>query len=53
MNSYKVKYKVNQTTTSTTLQLHGGSESEAVAKLKQQNSVPKNADVVILSIDKK
>jgi hypothetical protein len=53
MASYRVKYKVNNTTTSTTLQLIGnGTESEAIAKLKQQNNVPKDANVIILSIEK-
>ena len=53
MESYRVKYKVNNTTTATTLQLIGnGTESEAIAKLKQQNNVPKDANVIILSIEK-
>lgn len=53
MASYYVKYKVNNTTTGKTLQLEGGTESEAIAKMKQQNNVPKDANVIILSIEKK
>ncbi len=53
MGSYHVKYRVNTTTSSTTIQLEGGMESEAIAKLKQQNSVPKDASVIILSIEKR
>ena len=50
MQSFLVKYKVNNTYSQRTLQLHGGTESEAVAKLKQQNSVAKDANVIILTI---
>jgi hypothetical protein len=53
MASYHVKYKVNNTTSGITLQLQGGTESEAIAKMKQQNNVPKDANVIILSIEKK
>jgi hypothetical protein len=52
MPSYRVKYKVKDTQSQTTLQLQGGMESEAIAKLKQQGTVPKDANVIILSIDK-
>ena len=53
MPNFRVKYKVNTTITTITLYLQGnGTESEAIAKLKQQNSVPKDAQVIILSIDK-
>jgi hypothetical protein len=53
MATYYVKYKVNNTTTGTNLQLQAGSESEAIAKLKQQRTVSKDASVIILSIEKK
>jgi len=52
MATYDVKYKVGNTSTGRKLQLQGGSESEAIAKLKQQGSVPKDANVIILSIKK-
>jgi hypothetical protein len=53
MPTYNVKYRVNDSTTSRTLNLVGGTESEAITKLKQQSSVPKDANVIILSIEKK
>jgi hypothetical protein len=53
MANYNVKYRVNNTTTSITLNLEGGTESEAVAKMKQQNNVPRDANVIVLSIEKK
>lgn len=52
METYKVKYKVNHTNSQMTMKLHGGSESEAIASLKQKQSIPKNAEVIILSIEK-
>ena len=52
MPSYTVKYKVKDSTTSITLNLEGGTESEAIAKMKSQNNVPKDANVIILSIVK-
>lgn len=52
MASYFVKYKYNMTSGSARLQLQGGTESEAIAKLKQQGRVPNDANVIILSIDK-
>ena len=48
--SYKVKYKHGSNTASTTLQLKGGTESEAMAVLKQKNSSYKNETVIILEI---
>jgi len=51
MSNYKVKYKVDNAHSMRTLQLNGGTESEAIAKLKQQSSVPKDAEVIILSIE--
>lgn len=53
MASYRVRYKVNSSTSGTTLQLQGGTESEAISKLKQQGSVPRDANVIILSIEKR
>lgn len=52
MATYDVKYKVGNTSTGRKLQLQAGSESEAIAKLKQQGSVSKDANVIILSIKK-
>jgi len=52
MARYNVKYKVKDSTTSITLNLDGGTESEAIAKMKAQNNVPKDAQVIILSITK-
>lgn len=51
MKSYEVKYRVNHTQSRTILQLHGGTESEAIAKLKQRGTVAKDAIVIILSIE--
>lgn len=51
MKSYTVKYRVNHTNSKVTLQLHGGSESEAIAKLKQRGTVSKDAIIIILSIE--
>jgi len=53
MAMYYVKFKVGNTTSSRDLSLEGGTESEAVAKLKAQSSVAKDADVIILSIQRK
>ncbi len=50
MKSFLIKYKVNNTFSQRTIQLHGGTESEAIAKLKQQNSVDKDANVIVLEI---
>jgi hypothetical protein len=47
-----MKYKVN-TTCDINLQLQSVTESKAIAKMKQQNNVPKGASVVILSIESK
>lgn len=51
MNNYEVKYRVNHTNSKVILQLHGGTESEAVAKLKQRGTVAKDANVIVLSIE--
>ncbi len=52
MTSYRVKYTYGYTSGSAVLTLKGGMESEAIANLKQQGRVPKDANVIILSIDK-
>jgi len=52
MATFTVKYKVGNTSSGRKLQLQGGGESEAITKLKQQNNVPKDANVIILSITK-
>ncbi|MDB5256805.1 MAG: hypothetical protein JWM14_1500 [Chitinophagaceae bacterium] len=52
MATYKVKYKVGNSSSERHLQLIGGTESEAIAKLKQQNNVPKDANVIITLIEK-
>ena len=52
MPNYKVKYKVDNSTSSTTLNLYGGTESQAIAELKRRSSVPKDKNVIILSIEK-
>lgn len=49
-SSYYVKYKVNNTTSGTSMHLYGPNESEAIAKLRAQGSVPAGATVIILSI---
>ena len=51
MKRYTVKYRINNTDSKTTLMLKGGGESEAIAKLKAQNSVPKDADVIIYFVN--
>ena len=48
--SYNVRYKYNNTSSSTSMHLYGPNESEAIAKLKAQGSVPKDANVIILYI---
>lgn len=53
MKSYRVKFKVNNSTRSTILQLHGGTESEAIEKIKKSGGVPKDATIIILSIELK
>jgi len=50
---YYVKYKVGNSTSGRDLTLEYGSEGEAIAKLKAQSSVPKDANVIILGIQKK
>jgi hypothetical protein len=57
MARYTVKYKARRQGASggwgfysTSLELKGGMESEAIEKLKRQNSVPKDFDIVILEI---
>ena len=56
MNSYRVKYRVvgsaSSTNATATIMLHSGSESEAITALKQRGTVRKDADVIILSIEK-
>jgi hypothetical protein len=56
MNSYRVRYRVVDSASSTnataTIMLHSGSESEAITALKQRGTVRKDADVIILSIEK-
>jgi hypothetical protein len=52
MFSYKVKYRIGYTNAVSTIQLINGSESEAISKLKQNYAVPKDANVMILSIEK-
>ncbi len=53
MAQFDVKYKVKNSTSNITLSLEGGMESEAIAKLRQQGTVAKDAQVVILSITKR
>lgn len=50
MASYKIKYKHGKNTASANLQLKAGTESEAIAVLKQRNPSYKNETVVILEI---
>ena len=56
MNSYRVKYHVVDSASSTnataTIMLHSGSESEAIAVLKQRGTIRKDANAIILSIEK-
>ncbi|MBM6946551.1 MULTISPECIES: hypothetical protein [Bacteroides] len=56
MNSYRIKYRIQSagsaTNATTTIMLHSGSESEAITALKQRGTVRKDADVIILSIEK-
>lgn len=56
MNSYRVRYRVTGTASSTnataTVMLHSASESEAISALKQRGTVRRDADVIILSIDR-
>lgn len=50
MNQYEVKYKVSNSYRTTILGLRGGTESEAKEKLYAQSSVPRNYEIIILSI---
>lgn len=50
LKRYKVKYKYGSSSAETTLQLHGGTESEAIAVLKQKNSSYKDKTIIILEI---
>ena len=50
MPNFYVKYKVGSGTNGTIMSLPSASESAAIAKLKAQQSVPKNAEVIILEI---
>lgn len=50
LKPYVVKFRVGNTNSQRTLHLHSASETEAIAQLKKQNSVPKDATVIILSI---
>lgn len=47
---FEVKYKVDATTTSIILNLQGGTESEAKEKMYSQYTVPRNKQIIILSI---
>lgn len=49
---YRVKFKVGSTTYVRTLNLYGGSESEAIDLLYRQNTVSRNQSVIILSIER-
>ncbi len=51
MRNYKVKYRHGNNHGMRTLTLRGGTESEAIFKLKERGSVPRDADVIILSIE--
>lgn len=56
MNCYRVKYRIRSagsaTNATTTIMLHSASESEAIAALKQRGTVRRDADVIILSIER-
>ena len=56
MNYYRVKYRIRSvssaTNATTTIMLHSASESEAIAALKQRGTVRRDADVIILSIER-
>lgn len=47
---YEVKYKVDHSTSQTIMELHGGTESEAIAKLYAQCTVSRSRPITILSI---
>ncbi|MBQ9466453.1 MAG: hypothetical protein IJU62_05710 [Muribaculaceae bacterium] len=53
MRHYRVRYRVVEslTTTSINLMLHSASESEAIATLKQRGTVGRDKTIIILSID--
>jgi hypothetical protein len=51
MKNYKVKYRHGNIHGMRTLTLRGGTESEAIYKLNERGSVPRDADVIILSIE--
>lgn len=53
LESYLVKYNVNNTQSQATLHLYSNSESQAISKLKQKGSVSQDSVVIILSIQKR
>jgi len=53
MANYYVQFKVGNSTSGRDVSLDSGTESEAIAKLKASSMVPKDANVIILSIRKK
>lgn len=56
MNCYRVKYRIQSagsaTNATTTIMLYSASESEAIVALKQRGTVRRDADVIILSIER-
>ncbi len=52
MAKYNVKYRIGSSNATRKLELSGGSESEAIDRLKRSSTVPKDANVIVLSIDK-
>ncbi|HTB52345.1 MAG TPA: hypothetical protein VK718_06180 [Ferruginibacter sp.] len=52
MNSYRVTYRVDNTNSTRTLQLRGGTESEAKERLYGSSSVPRNKTIIIIKIER-
>ena len=51
LKPYKVKFRVDNTNSTRTLHLHGGTESEAIEKLYSTGAVSKDRRIIILSIE--
>ena len=49
---YRVTFKVDSTTFVRTLNLYGGSESEAIDVLYKQCTVPRSKPIIILCIER-
>jgi hypothetical protein len=52
MHSYRVTFRVDNTNSTRTLQLRGGTESEAIEKLYSSSSVSRSKTIIIIKIER-